>query len=857
MVTYLDELLNEVENEDYEAKTLKEHPETWLKKLPLIICGPILRKVHYRDVSVWLAFKEEVSDIKIKVFESGKASTTILFGTAEPIKLGKNLFVSLITATPFSPTGLDVKLKSDIIYGYTISFTHEGKRKGLNDNNVLKGGINSIVYGSFGTPTFCLPSDNINNLKIVHGSCRKPHGGSTDALRALDTMLEIHGNNIRERPQLLCLTGDQIYADDVADALLYKIRKIENILFGWQEALPIDPKRYSGGQLYPGNRKNLIAKTGNKIQVGFLGSLIPGINHLSKVGVDDLTTTDAKSHLIFLGEFILMYLFTYSDSFLSEDDWPAFEEVHHSIMVKKDPFDHKPPTRSKYFEAQKKAEQIRTTYDNEVEKLKGFARSLPFIKKALANISSVMIFDDHDVTDDWFISKEWCKAALTENSLSRRYILNSLLAYVIFQDWGNRFAEYKSGDGLKILQALTLPRTENHKDNYIKRIDTRPNPFAKELEKIILPVLNPIANTKDYCLVNNAGWRWHYKIDYNSICIFVLNTRTERQFYEKEAPLPSILGFDQLGYCRPGQLAIIVSATPVFGNIPMELGQEKLRLADITTLTGIIARADGSGHQGMYEHDQESWSFSNKGFSRFLDMLANFKKVLILSGEVHYAFTAYIRLWKKSSGGSYQLTQIVQSTSSALKNSSEKTHWPATNSHDLKPDSKIPYKMVKITGKSTRRGWPLEKIDNPRYEKIKDYVGDLYLKNATQLSLATNIQYSVLYIKRPTYNFESDLFKKIRATNQHMRYTDGRNVDSVHDVVIGKDSISLLSFTNNSITNNIWFAVAKYDKPHPDEDHKLLYPYASHKVVFNDVIKPDELPLSELKKMSKVKVIIK
>ena len=171
----------------------------WLSSLPLILCGPILRKVHYESVSVWLAFKDEVSDIRLNVFAAANPSSPLLSGIVErPLKLGKNLFVTLVTATS---TGS--KLAADQIYGYDISFKHAGADKQLKTPGVLKGGIASIIYKQFAFPTFCLPADKLDELKIVHGSCRKPHGGRTDALRGLDTMLELNCTKPSERPQLL------------------------------------------------------------------------------------------------------------------------------------------------------------------------------------------------------------------------------------------------------------------------------------------------------------------------------------------------------------------------------------------------------------------------------------------------------------------------------------------------------------------------------------------------------------------------------------------------------------------------------------------------------------------------------
>ena len=58
------------------------------------------------------------------------------------------------------------------------------------------------------------------------------------------------------------------------------------------------------------------------------------------------------------------------------------------------------------------------------------------VRRALANIPVLTICDDHEVTDDWFITGAW-RARVLGSTLGRAMIRNALLAYVLFQAWGN------------------------------------------------------------------------------------------------------------------------------------------------------------------------------------------------------------------------------------------------------------------------------------------------------------------------------------------------------------------------------------------------------------------------------------
>src|SRR5262249_52444920 len=138
------------------------------------------------------------------------------------------------------------------------------------------------------------PND-LNQLRLMHGSCRKAHGPSRDALAILDDLIAQAAQNGTQRPHQLLLTGDQIYADDVADTLLLALSDAGETLLGWHELMP------GIGDFAPSHTSDLPPCSRE----------IP----LKKAG---FTSDDLLSHLQFLGEFLAMYLFAWSDVL-----WPA------------------------------------------------------------------------------------------------------------------------------------------------------------------------------------------------------------------------------------------------------------------------------------------------------------------------------------------------------------------------------------------------------------------------------------------------------------------------------------------------------------------------------------------------------
>lgn len=68
---YRDLLHKELEDNEFESPFFSQ---PWFNSLPLIICGPILRKGYYDSVSVWLAFKEEALPVNILLKKLSKTS---------------------------------------------------------------------------------------------------------------------------------------------------------------------------------------------------------------------------------------------------------------------------------------------------------------------------------------------------------------------------------------------------------------------------------------------------------------------------------------------------------------------------------------------------------------------------------------------------------------------------------------------------------------------------------------------------------------------------------------------------------------------------------------------------------------
>jgi hypothetical protein len=71
----------------------------------------------------------------------------------------------------------------------------------------------------------------------------------------------------------------------------------------------------------------------------------------------------------------------------------------------------------------------------------------PTIRWLLSTVPTAMIFDDHDVHDDWNTSEAWVREMRGKGWWDRR-IVGGFMSYLIYQHWGNLSPEHLAEDGV-------------------------------------------------------------------------------------------------------------------------------------------------------------------------------------------------------------------------------------------------------------------------------------------------------------------------------------------------------------------------------------------------------------------------
>ena len=536
--------------------------------MPQVIAGPIVRKVTSTECHIWVVTSNADSPAL-----NLSANEVVVSGNCqrETIRVGKYAFIHLLSFTSSEPFEDTARI------GYSLSFSDDAQQASWENEQrgLLYDGQSSLCFHYTETPE-----------TILHGSCRKPHFHSDDALAQVDVL---HKNAFKKQndfPDLLLMTGDQIYADDVAGPMLKAIHSVIDRLGLYHEALEgavvtntnelatHEHGYYEREQLLPQIATNTV-----------LSSIFFGAK---KKPV--FTSVNAQNHLIGSAEIIAMYLLVWSDTLWAD------------INIDKDGI---PP-------------KYHAIFDKEHEALNGFVKQLPQVRRALAHIPTYMIFDDHDVTDDWNLTRGW-EQEVYGNPLSKRMIGNALIGYLLCQGWGNA-----------------------------------PKKVAPLIAKVQESMGESGLNSHDELIDDLLDFdQWHYRLD-TTPPIEVLDTRTQRWRSESNMNKPSGL-MDWEALCDfqhsiiGKESVIVVSAAPIYGVKVIEAIQK------VFTFFGKALTVDA-----------ENW-MAHKGTANvILNIFRHYKTppdFIILSGDVHYSFVYDVRLrFRRNS------PHITQFTCSGLKN---------------------------------------------------------------------------------------------------------------------------------------------------------------------------------------------
>lgn len=546
---------------------VQETPST----LPTILAGPMVRHSSKETLTFWLVTSCPC-EFSLRVFDQQKQyfNEVLCAQQVAQVQVGAKAFITLLNIDGSFPD--ESRLHYDI-----------GINSGKDNFGSVSTLIPDLLYPDEQYPSFLIPGKLDS---VLHGSCRKPHFDSEDGLLRVDAEIASSFSEQGCKPDLLIMSGDQVYADDVSGPTLFAIHQVIDKLGLFHEPLKgatVSDSKELMSHPYSFYRRPELLPDDKSVETFY--------NKFFKAKRKPVfTSVNANNHLISFSEVMAMYLLVWSPTL-----W-AYVDLNEA------------PIEKEFSDLYKKEQQI----------IERFVGGLPKVRRALAHIPVYMIFDDHDITDDWNLTRGWEEAAYG-NPFGKRIIGNALIAYWLCQGWGNgmnKFVslqndlnQYFDGDGL------------HQQDELIDRL---------------------------------LDWdQWHYHLD-TVPKVVVLDTRTQRWRSESSLSKPSGL-MDWEALCELQQelighpSVIMVSAAPVFGVKLIETIQR------IFTFFGRALVVDA-----------ENWMAHKGTASVILNIFRHHKtppNFMILSGDVHYSFVYDVTLrFRRNS------PRILQFTSSGIKN---------------------------------------------------------------------------------------------------------------------------------------------------------------------------------------------
>jgi hypothetical protein len=540
----------------------------------LIIAGPLVRHVSQHQLTFWLVTRRSYP-ITFKLYRDDEknclADIALSHEQLQQINIGTNAVINLISIS------FEQALPKDILLSYNFYF-QDGEKV-----QALSALLPEQLYENCSMPNFVIKSDI---KQMLHGSCRKPHFDSGDGLVQVDQLLANSHQSVNDRPAMLMMSGDQVYADDVAGPMLVAIHQVIKLLGlyeeQWQGAMVnVSQDLFTSPLCYYQRDELLPHSSANK-------AVYDKVFAASKKPI--FTSVNSKNHLVTLAEVLAMYILVWSPIM-----WKFVNLQAHRVGSKFLPI-----------------------YQHEVSIIEKFVTGLPAISRSLAHIPVYMIFDDHDITDDWNLTRGWEEAAYG-HPFSKRIIGNTLIGYWLCQGWGNA-----------------------------------PDKFVSLNEKVPQYFSGHSYQQQDQLVDELLAWdQWHYSLA-TTPKIIVLDTRTQRWRSESNAGKPSgLMDWEALSELQQELInqpeVILVSPAPIYGVKMIETIQRFFTFLGLPLVV-----------------DAENWMAHSGTANVMLNIFRHYKTpphFIILSGDVHYSFFYEVtHRFRRSS------SRIFQITSSGIKN---------------------------------------------------------------------------------------------------------------------------------------------------------------------------------------------
>ncbi len=260
----------------------------------------------------------------------------------------------------------------------------------------------------------------------------------------------------------------------------------------------------------------------------------------------------------------------------------------------------------------------------------------PDIRWLLSTVPSTMVFDDHDVNDDWNISQAWVDEMRRLPWWNER-VVGAFMSYWLYQHLGN----------------LSPPEIAEEKILAVVQSDVDPGKQLREFAR--------------RCDLESAASRWAYYRDFGRTRLLVIDSRAARVLADGRRDMVDAEEWDWIVEHSRGSFdhLVIASTLPVF----MSHGIHHLEAWNEAVCSGVWGSlAARLGERLRRRVDLEHWPAFHDSFESLVDLLRAATRglgeaddapatIVLLGGDVHTAYVAEVALGGDAGAG--RVYQIV------------------------------------------------------------------------------------------------------------------------------------------------------------------------------------------------------
>jgi PhoD-like phosphatase len=265
----------------------------------------------------------------------------------------------------------------------------------------------------------------------------------------------------------------------------------------------------------------------------------------------------------------------------------------------------------------------------------------PEVRWLLSTVPSSMIFDDHDVRDDWNTSHAW-RLDMQATSWWEDRIVGGLSSYWVYQHLGNLSPQALAAD-----------------ERYQK---------VRDCDGDAEPMLRDFAAAADREADGAKGAQWSYRRDLAGVRLLVIDSRCGRMLAEGERSMVSEPEFAWIEQQVEGDYDHLLVGTSLPWLLPRALHDVE-SWSERLCAGSRGRRAARLAERLRQAADLEHWAAFRKSFDRLAELIACVGRgdhagsggrppatVCVLSGDVHHAYAAQVQYDESVRSPVYQLT---------------------------------------------------------------------------------------------------------------------------------------------------------------------------------------------------------